>query len=91
MPATLTLREVRGSIATPGCRVRELIVVTTLTAVEAYPAEDILELYHARWNVEIDLRSIKTHMHMEIPHCQTPEMVRKVWRCEAGPWKPSTM
>ena len=62
------------------CRVRELVVVTTFTDSEAYPQEDILELYHERWNVEIDLRSIKTHMHMEILSCRTPEMVRKeIW------------
>lgn len=80
LPDELTLREVRGSITTPGCRVRELVVVTTFTDAEEYPTEDILELYHARWNVEIDLRSIKTHMSMEILRCQTPEMVRKeIW------------
>ena len=80
LPDELTLREVRGSIATPGCRVRELVVVTTLTAAEEYPREAILQLYHARWNAEIDLRSIKTHMNMDILRCQTPEMVRKeIW------------
>jgi Transposase DDE domain len=77
LPDEVTLREVRGSIATPGCRVQDLVVVTTFTDTEEYPKEDILELYHARWNVEIDLRSIKTHMNMDILRCQTPEMVRK--------------
>ena len=80
LPATLTLREVRGSITTPGCRVRELIVVTTLLDDHDYASEDILELYHQRWHVEIDLRSLKTHMKMEVLSCQTPAMVRKeIW------------
>ena len=80
LPEALNLREVRGSIATPGCRVRDLIVVTTLTAAQDYPKADILELYHKRWSVEIDLRSIKTHMSMDILRCQTPAMVRKeIW------------
>jgi hypothetical protein len=80
LPDELSLREVRGAIARPGCRVRELIVVTTLTAAEEYPREAIVELYHARWHAEIDLRSIKTHMSMDILRCQTPEMVRKeIW------------
>ena len=40
----------------------------------------ILDLYHERWHVEIDLRSIKTQLKMEILRCQTPEMVRKeIW------------
>jgi hypothetical protein len=80
LPDELSLREVRGSVATPGCRVRSLIVVTTCTDAQEYPLLDILELYHARWHVEIDLRSLKTYMDMEILRCQTPEMVRKeIW------------
>ena len=80
LPATLTLRELRGKVTTPGCRVQELIVVTTFLDDNAFPVEDILELYHQRWHVEIDLRSIKTHMKMEVLSCKTPEMVRKeIW------------
>src|SRR5260370_17287262 len=80
LPATLSLREVRTQIPTPGCRVKELVVVTTLLDPAAYPLVDILDLYHERWHVEIDLRSIKTQMKMEILRCQTPAMVRKeIW------------
>jgi len=80
LPATLSLREVRTQITKPGCRVEELVVVTTLLDPAAYPTADILDLYHERWHVEIDLRSIKTQMKMEILRCQTPEMVRKeIW------------
>jgi hypothetical protein len=80
LPDQLRLREVRGSVATPGCRVRDLVVVTTLTDEQEFSREDILDLYHTRWNVEIDLRSIKTYMNMDILRCQTPAMVRKeIW------------
>jgi putative transposase len=80
LPATLSLREVRKQVAKPGCRVKELVVVTTLLDSAVYATADILELYHERWHAEIDLRSIKTHMKMEILRCQTPEMVRKeIW------------
>jgi hypothetical protein len=80
LPTTLTLREVRTQITSPGCRVKELVVVTTLLDSAAYPLEEIVELYHERWHAEIDLRSIKTQMKMEILRCQTPEMVRKeIW------------
>ena len=34
-------------------------------------------LYHQRWNVEVDIRSIKTHMGMEMLSCLSPEMVKK--------------
>jgi hypothetical protein len=80
LPATLTVREVRGKITTPGCRVEDLVVVTTLVADETYTKEDILDLYHQRWHVEIDLRSIKTQMKMEILRCKTPTMVHnEIW------------
>jgi hypothetical protein len=76
----LTLREGRITISTPGCRVRQLTVVTTFTDPQEYPLEEITELYHLRWHVELDLRAIKTHMSMEILSCKTPEMVRKeIW------------
>jgi hypothetical protein len=80
LPDELRLREVRGSVARPGCRACAVVVVTTFTDAAEFPQADILELYHARWNVEIDLRSIKTHMDMDILRCHTPEMVRKeIW------------
>jgi hypothetical protein len=42
--------------------------------------EDLAELYRARWNAELDLRSIKSAMKMRELRCKTPELVRKeVW------------
>jgi len=80
LPETVELREVRLKMTTPGCRVKELIVVSTLRDHDAYPKEELLDLYHQRWHAEIDLRSIKTQMKMEILRCKTPEMVRKeIW------------
>ena len=80
LPDTLTLREMRGCIGAAGCRVRELTVVTTLTDPATWAKDEIMNLYGERWNVEVDLRSIKTHMGMDILTCQTPEMVRKeIW------------
>jgi hypothetical protein len=80
LPETLTLREMRTQLTTPGCRVKELVVITTLHDPDTFCAADVLELYHQRWHAEIDLRSIKTQMRMEILRCQTPEMVRKeIW------------
>ena len=34
-------------------------------------------LYQQRWNIEVDLRSIKTHMKMEMLSCLSPEMIKK--------------
>src|SRR5262249_391366 len=42
--------------------------------------EDLAILYRARWNNELDLRSIKSTMQMRELRCKTPELVRKeVW------------
>ena len=80
LPETLALREVRTQVTTPGYRVEELIVVTTLCDHETYRKAEILDLYHERWHAEIDLRSLKIQMKMDILRCKTPAMVRKeIW------------
>jgi IS4 transposase len=35
-------------------------VVTTLCDAARYSPEDLTDLYHERWHVELDIRSIKT-------------------------------
>lgn len=50
-----------------------LILFTTLDL----PAERILKLYAMRWNVELDLRDIKSTLEMEFIDARTPDMVRK--------------
>jgi hypothetical protein len=57
-----------------------MIVVSTLLNAEEVTAHDLAELYRARWNAELDLRSLKQTMQMDILRCKTPELVRKeIW------------
>lgn len=80
LPETLTVRELRVRVSIPGYRTKEVTVVTTLVDPGAYAKEEIAALYRVRWQVELDLRSIKTHMRMDILRCKTPAMVRKeIW------------
>ncbi len=80
MPEQLTVREIRYQVTKPGWRVKQVHVVTTFQDAEAYPAEEIAGLYHKRWQVELDIRAIKTTMQMDELRCLTPEMVEKeVW------------
>jgi len=45
-----------------------------------YPKEDLAGLSRARWHAELDLRSIKQTMQMDVLRCKTPAMVRKeIW------------
>jgi hypothetical protein len=80
MPATMQVREVRVRVVVRGFRVRELVLVTTLLDEQLYSKQEIAQTFHLRWNVELDLRSIKQTMHMNVLRCKTPAMVRKeIW------------
>jgi hypothetical protein len=79
-PETLTIREVRVHVSEPGFRVASLVVVTTLLDNNQYDCEDIADLYRERWQVELDIRSLKTSLQMEYLRCTTPFMVEKeIW------------
>lgn len=80
MPDTLSMREFRHRLVRPGYRTRTIVVATTLLDAESYSRDEIAKLYRCRWDAEINLRSLKTMMHMDVLRCQTPEMVRKeIW------------
>lgn len=80
LPEILVMREIRVRVSQKGFRPEEVIVVTTLLDEEEYPAEEIAALYRARWNAELDLRSLKTTMQMDILRGKTPDIVRKeIW------------
>ena len=38
---------------------------------------ELVDLYHSRWHVELDFRSIKDAMQMDELRCKTAQMVRK--------------
>jgi hypothetical protein len=80
IPETLTVRELRVHVNIRGFRVQQLVVVTTLTDAERYPPAEIARLFRLRWNVELDLRNIKTSLHLDDLRGKTPEMVRReIW------------
>ena len=80
MPANLTVRELRVIVTQPGFRVDELVLATTLVDGEEYTKQELAELFLERWNVELDLRSIKCVLQMDVLRCKSPEMVRKeIW------------
>jgi len=77
IPETLTIRELRFNMETPGFRTNEIVVATTLVDHQTYPLDEIADLYHQRWHAELDLRSIKQTLGMDELVCKTPEMARK--------------
>ena len=82
MPEHLEVRECRLRVSRKGFRTKVLIVVTTLLDAAVFSKADLTDLYHSRWHIELDLRSIKTAMGMDIVRGKTPDMVRKeLWMC----------
>jgi hypothetical protein len=80
LPETLTVREVRFRVDQPGYRSKEILVATTLVDAECYPTNDIADLYHRRWHVELDIRAIKQTLRMDQLTCKTPALIeRELW------------
>ncbi|PCH64232.1 MAG: IS4 family transposase [Gammaproteobacteria bacterium] len=70
-PETLSIREFRAGGKT---------MVTTMTCPKEAPKSELKALYKSRWNVELDLRSIKDTLGMNILSCKSAQMVEKeIW------------
>ena len=68
LAAQLTVREVKA-----GGR----ILVTTMLDHRKVSKRALAALYEQRWNVELDLRNIKTTLGLEVLSCKTPQMSEK--------------
>ena len=80
IPETLTLRQIVVEVEELGFRPDRIALVSTLLKERQYPADALAQLYRARWNVEVDIRSLKQYMDMEPLRTKTPEMIRKeIW------------
>jgi hypothetical protein len=77
LPEFLLVRECRVQVKQPGFRVQSFIIATTLLDADAFTKDDLATLYLARWQAELDLRSLKETMQMRVLRCKTPELVRK--------------
>jgi len=67
-PDELTVRE---------ARVDHQVLVSTLIDHRQVSKDDLSALYARRWNVELDLRNLKTTTGMDVLSCQTPQMNEK--------------
>jgi hypothetical protein len=78
-PKSLTMRQVSVDARDKDNRAEQFKVVTTIldTSIDG---GQIGGLYERRWDGEVDIRSIKSTMKMDILRCKTPEMVEKeIW------------
>jgi hypothetical protein len=77
LPSTITVREIYYYIVIPGFRTQQVSLITTLLDKSSYSTLEIVGLYGKRWDVELNLRHIKTTLGMDILRCKTPSMIRK--------------
>lgn len=73
----ILVRHVSYEVKRKGFRACRIVLATTLLEPASYSLEDLADLYSRRWQVELDIRSLKTHMQMEHLRCKSPSMVRK--------------
>jgi hypothetical protein len=80
IPNEMWVRELRYHVSNPGYRVSELVLATTLLHPVDYTKMELANLFMSRWNIELDLRSIKVVLKMDVLRCKTPELVEKeIW------------
>ena len=73
------MRQVTVDARDKNNRVEQFKVVTTILDA-SIDGGQIGDLYERRWDGEVDIRSIKSTMKMDILRCKTPEMVHKeIW------------
>lgn len=78
-PKQLMMRQVTVDACDQNNRVQQFKVVTTILDL-SIDGEQIGDLFERRWEGEVDIRSIKSTMQMDILRCKTPEMVHKeIW------------
>ncbi len=77
LPDCVKVREVHFLIRQQGFRTQEIIVVTTLLDAKTYTRSQLAKLYQLRWEIEVDLRHVKTTLGMDELRGKTPQMVRK--------------
>jgi len=82
LPEQVEVRLVDVVIDKKGFRSKELTIATTILETKLYSREWIAAVYRSRWLVELDIRSIKCSLGMDIVRAKTPAMVRtEIWAC----------
>lgn len=80
IPNFIFVREIKIQNNRAGFRSKPRIFVTTFLNASDITKKDLNDLYNYRWFVEIDLRSIKETMKMDLLRAKSPSMIYKeVW------------
>ena len=77
LPDSIQIRQLRYLVEQPGFRTRVITLATSLVDASRYSADQLANLYRRRWQAELHLRSLKTHLQMEHLRAKKPDTVRK--------------
>jgi hypothetical protein len=81
LPPSITVRQLEYRVHQPGFRSSSIVLMTTLIDSARYPASDLAQLYHRRWDIEVNFDHLKTTMKMDILKCRTVDGIKKELLC----------
>jgi hypothetical protein len=73
----LTLRQITFRVCRRGFRTQWAWIVTTLIDPRQYPAQELIDLYSKRWQIEVYFRDLKRTLDMSLISARTLAGVRK--------------
>jgi hypothetical protein len=77
-PKTLLMRQVTVDARDHNNRVGRFRIITSI--LDPAVGGQVGDLYERRWDAEVNIRSLKSTMRMDVLRCKTPEMVEKeIW------------
>ena len=80
LPETLLVRELRVRVVRAGFRTRVVTLATTLVDADRFGKAELAALAQSRWHAELDIRTLKHALAMDVLRCETPAMVEKeIW------------
>ena len=80
LPEKIKVRVIKITCAPKGFRPKTKFILTTHIDSKKVPKSDLADLYSKRWQVEFNLRSIKTVLGMDILRSTSEDMVvKEVW------------
>lgn len=86
LPDEMLVREFTIEIEGRDGKGQERVTIVTTITDPTVPQKEISDLYWKRWNAEVDLRSIKHSLNLDILRAKTPDMIRKELWCHMLAW-----
>lgn len=74
---TLTLRQISFRVCRKGFRTHWAWIIVTLLDPKEYPAQELIDLYSQRWQIEVHFRDLKRTLGMKMISARTIQGVQK--------------